>query len=79
MDINWLIRNWWMLPLALVIVVLVYKFFPRYRIAPPDTAFIISGLYQKKISGQKSGWNDFHQKIRLSHCSRRRDFLYPCH
>ena len=42
-----LMQDWWMIPLGLLILFLLVKLVPRYKIAPPDTAFIISGLLRR--------------------------------
>ena len=38
---------WWIIPVAIVALILLIKLLPRYRVAPPDTALIISGLLRK--------------------------------
>lgn len=47
MLLAFLVENWWMILLALVLLALLICFFPRYRIAPPDKALIISGLLRR--------------------------------
>lgn len=47
MLLAFLVENWWMILLGLVLLVLLICFFPRYRIAPPDKALIISGLLRR--------------------------------
>ena len=47
-TLAWFAANWWIIPLAIVALVLLLCFLPRYKIAPPDTAFIISGLLRRK-------------------------------
>lgn len=47
MLLAFLAENWWMILLGLVLLVLLICFFPRYRIAPPDKALIISGLLRR--------------------------------
>ena len=42
-----LMKDWWMIPLGLLVLILLIKLVPRYKIAPPDTAFIISGLLRR--------------------------------
>ena len=37
-------QNWYWIPIGIVILVLLIKLLPRYVIAPPDTALIVSGL-----------------------------------
>ncbi len=57
--------NWYWLLLGLVVLIIMLKFVPRYKIAPPDTAFIISGLLRRNykvrnadgtISAKKFGY-----------------------
>ena len=40
---SFLRQNWYWILTAVAAVIILLKFFPRYRIAPPDTALIISG------------------------------------
>lgn len=47
MLLAFLAENWWMILFGLVLLVLLICFFPRYRIAPPDKALIISGLLRR--------------------------------
>ncbi len=42
-----LLHNWPWILLALAVLIILLKFVPRYRIAPPDTALIISGLIRR--------------------------------
>ena len=60
-----LMNNWQGLLIILVIIIVLIKLFPRYKIAPPDTAFIISGLLRRNykvrnpdgtISSKKFGY-----------------------
>lgn len=60
-----LMNNWQVLLIILVIIIVLIKLFPRYKIAPPDTAFIISGLLRRNykvrnpdgtISSKKFGY-----------------------
>ena len=39
--------NWHWILIAIAALIAVLKFFPRYKIAPPDTALIISGLIRR--------------------------------
>ncbi|MBQ7455699.1 MAG: hypothetical protein IJS53_04585 [Clostridia bacterium] len=41
-------EKWWYFVVAIVGLIIVVKFIPRYKIAPPDTAFIISGLLRRR-------------------------------
>ena len=43
----WLQNNWYWILVGIVALILVLKFIPRYKIAPPDTALIISGLIRR--------------------------------
>ena len=45
--LEWLTQYWFWIPIGLVILLILIKFFPRYKIAPPDTALIISGLFRR--------------------------------
>ncbi len=40
-------QYWWMILIAIVAVFILVKLVPRYKIAPPDTALIISGLLRR--------------------------------
>lgn len=42
-----LLGYWWVLPVAIVVIFILVKLLPRYKIAPPDTALIISGLLRR--------------------------------
>ena len=44
------------IPAAVVLVIVVLLFFMGYLKAPPDTAYIISGLGRKRILIGKAGW-----------------------
>lgn len=39
-----LAQYWYWIPIGIVILILLVKLLPRYQIAPPDTALIVSGL-----------------------------------
>lgn len=43
-----LVNHWYWLPIGLIILIILVKFLPRYKIAPPDTALIISGLLRRR-------------------------------
>ncbi len=45
--LRWLTGHWYWLPIGILIILILVKFFPRYKIAPPDTALIISGLFRR--------------------------------
>ena len=50
MEAFWenLVNHWYWLPIGLAILIVLVKFLPRYKIAPPDTALIISGLLRRR-------------------------------
>ena len=41
-----LFEHWYWLPIGIAIIFVLLKLLPRYKIAPPDTALIISGLFR---------------------------------
>ena len=43
----WLQTNWYWILIAIAAIIFILKFIPRYKIAPPDTALIISGLIRR--------------------------------
>ncbi|MBR5344426.1 MAG: hypothetical protein IK127_01195 [Clostridia bacterium] len=45
--LNFLLTNWYWVLAGLVALIILIKFIPRYKIAPPDTALIISGLIRR--------------------------------
>ena len=45
--LSWLGNNWHWIVIAVAALILILKFFPRYKIAPPDKALIISGLIRR--------------------------------
>ena len=45
--LQWMAQYWYWIPLGILILLALIKFFPRYKIAPPDTALIISGLFRR--------------------------------
>ena len=49
MDIilDFLRQNWQWILIGIVAVILILKFIPRYKIAPPDKALIISGIIRR--------------------------------
>ncbi len=58
-------NNWYWILIGIVALILVLKFVPRYKVAPPDTALIISGLIRRNykvrnadgtISSKKFGY-----------------------
>ena len=52
--VSTLINYWYWLPLGALIVFALFKLLPRYKIAPPDTAFIISGLIRRNYKVRNS-------------------------
>ena len=57
--------NWHWVLIGAAVLILLVKFIPRYKIAPPDTALIISGLLRRNykvrnadgtISSKKFGY-----------------------
>ncbi len=42
-----LLGNWYWVLIGIAVLVVLIKFLPRYRIAPPDTALIISGILRR--------------------------------
>ena len=49
MDFSqFMINNWYWILIGIVGLIILVKFLPRYRIAPPDTALIISGLIRRQ-------------------------------
>lgn len=65
LAIELLLTKWQTVLIAAVLIFLLIKLFPRYKIAPPDTAFIISGLMRRNykvrnpdgtISSKKFGY-----------------------
>ena len=48
MDIlQFLISKWWVLLVIAAVIFALIKLVPRYKVAPPDTALIISGLMRR--------------------------------
>ena len=45
---------WYWIPAGIAALILLIKFLPRYRIAPPDTALIISGLIRRRYKVRNS-------------------------
>ena len=45
--LNFLETGWYWILIAIVGIIILIKFIPRYKIAPPDTALIISGLIRR--------------------------------
>ena len=48
MDIlQFLATKWWLILVVIAAIIALIKLVPRYKIAPPDTALIISGLMRR--------------------------------
>ena len=45
--LSFLQTNWYWILIGIAVLILLLKFLPRYRIAPPDRALIISGLIRR--------------------------------
>ena len=45
--LQFLTQNWYWFAGGIVVLIILFKFLPRYKIAPPDTALIISGLLRR--------------------------------
>ena len=45
--LDFLTTKWWVILAVIVAIVVAVKLLPRYKIAPPDTALIISGLLRR--------------------------------
>ena len=43
-----LLQYWYWVPIGIIAVIILIKFLPRYKIAPPDTALIISGFIRRR-------------------------------
>ena len=59
--LNFLVTGWYWILIAIVGLIILVKFIPRYKIAPPDTALIISGLIRRNYKvrnpdGKASMW-----------------------
>ena len=48
MNLENLLSHWYYIPIAIVVIIILIKFLPRYKIAPPDTALIISGIFRRR-------------------------------
>ena len=45
--LQFLMTKWWVILVAIAAIIALIKLVPRYKIAPPDTALIISGLMRR--------------------------------
>ena len=55
--------NWHWFVIGIVAILILVKFFPRYKIAPPDTALIISRLIRRTTG---KNYTELLQEKRLS-------------
>ncbi len=53
-SLEHLLQYWYWLPIGIIVLVLLIKLLPRYKIAPPDTALIISGLLRRNYKVRNS-------------------------
>ena len=51
---NFIQNSWHWILIAVVAIIILLKFIPRYKIAPPDTALIISGLIRRNYKVRNS-------------------------
>ena len=56
-DISAFIRYLWMIPVGILVIFILVKLVPRYKIAPPDTALIISGFFRHKYKVRNTDGN----------------------
>ena len=47
MVLQFLMEKWWLILVCIVGLIVLIRLVPRYKIAPPDTALIISGLLRR--------------------------------
>ena len=52
--LNFIQNSWHWILIAIVAIIILLKFIPRYKIAPPDTALIISGLIRRNYKVRNS-------------------------
>ncbi len=52
--LQFLSQNWYWFVGGIAVLILLVKFLPRYKIAPPDTALIISGLLRRNYKVRNS-------------------------
>ena len=53
-DISAFLKYLWMIPVGILVIFILIKLVPRYKIAPPDTALIISGFFRHKYKVRSS-------------------------
>ena len=52
--LDFLRDSWYWILIAIAAIIIIVKFIPRYKIAPPDTALIISGLIRRNYKVRNS-------------------------
>lgn len=52
--LNFLVHSWYWILIGIAALIVLIKFLPRYKIAPPDTALIISGLIRRSYKVRNS-------------------------
>ena len=45
--VQFLTNSWWVILIVIAAIFALVKLVPRYKVAPPDTALIISGLMRR--------------------------------
>lgn len=53
--LEFLATKWWWIPAGILAIIILVKFLPRYKIAPPDTALIISGFFRRRYKVRNPG------------------------
>ena len=53
-QLEQILQYWYWIPIGIIILILLVKLLPRYKIAPPDTALIISGLLRRNYKVRNS-------------------------
>ena len=61
--LDFLMHDWYWILGGLVALILLIKFLPRYKIAPPDTALIISGLIRRNYKVRTPDGNIISKKF----------------
>ena len=56
-DISAFLKYLWMIPVGILVIFILVKLVPRYKIAPPDTALIISGFFRHKYKVRNTDGN----------------------
>ena len=68
--LNFIQNSWHWILIAIAALIIVIKFIPRYKIAPPDTALIISGLILYLVYGV--GARDLGERLAIREKRRKR-------